>query len=190
MQTSVYTTGEVAQLCNAATRTVGKWIDTGLLVGYRIPGSKDRRVPRENLIAFMRQHGMPLGELAGPSIRVLVVSQDALLVDGLTRELPAEQAFDVRGVADAFDAGVTAAEFQPIVVVVDFAIGTVEALQICRRLRQTAALLEAVLIGVLPEGGANGFDRSTLNETFKRPFDPALLAVRLRRMLATQAALA
>lgn len=61
--TSIFTTGQVAKYCHVAPRTVSKWFDQGLLKGYRIPGSQDRRVPRENLIAFMKQHGMPLGEL-------------------------------------------------------------------------------------------------------------------------------
>ena len=40
----VLTTGEVAKICNVAPRTVSKWFDSGALHGYRIPGSKDRRI--------------------------------------------------------------------------------------------------------------------------------------------------
>lgn len=39
------------------------WFDKGLLKGYRLPGRQDRRVPREKLIEFLNEHGMPLGEL-------------------------------------------------------------------------------------------------------------------------------
>src|SRR5688500_1648862 len=39
----VLTTGKVAKICNVAPRTVSKWFDVGVLDGYRIPGSKDRR---------------------------------------------------------------------------------------------------------------------------------------------------
>ena len=56
----VLTTGEVAKICNVAPRTVSKWFDSGALRGYRIPGSKDRRIPINQLIRFMKQHGMPL----------------------------------------------------------------------------------------------------------------------------------
>src|ERR1700761_2602404 len=56
----VLTTGEVAKICNVAPRTVSKWVDSGALHGYRIPGSKDRRIPLNQLIRFMKQHGMPL----------------------------------------------------------------------------------------------------------------------------------
>ena len=50
----VLTTGEVAKVCNVAARTVSKWFDSGQLQGYRIPGSKDRRIPVSSLQQFMR----------------------------------------------------------------------------------------------------------------------------------------
>lgn len=56
----VLTTGEAARLCSVAPRTVSKWFDGGRLAGYRIPGSKDRRIPRDTLVRFMRQHGIPI----------------------------------------------------------------------------------------------------------------------------------
>jgi excisionase family DNA binding protein len=55
----VFTTGEVAEICKVAPRTVSKWFDSGRLKGYRIPGSMDRRIPREHLIAFLDEHGIP-----------------------------------------------------------------------------------------------------------------------------------
>ena len=54
---TTYTTGEIADICDVAPRTAVGWIDAGLLKGYRIPGSKDRRVHHDDLVAFMRAHG-------------------------------------------------------------------------------------------------------------------------------------
>ncbi len=59
----VLTTGQAARLCNVAPQTVSKWLDTGLLDGYRIPGGKHRRIPIRSLDQFMRQHGLPLAAL-------------------------------------------------------------------------------------------------------------------------------
>ena len=58
----VFTTGQVAKICKVAPRTVSKWFDSGRLRGYRIPGSQDRRIPREHLLRFLKEHGMPLGD--------------------------------------------------------------------------------------------------------------------------------
>jgi excisionase family DNA binding protein len=59
----VFTTGQVARICRVRAATVAKWFDSGRLQGYRIPGSQDRRIPRDYLIRFLKEHGMPLGEL-------------------------------------------------------------------------------------------------------------------------------
>ena len=59
----VLTTGQVAQICNVAPRTVTKWFDSGQLKGYRIPGSKDRRIPTTELIRFMKAHDIPTDEI-------------------------------------------------------------------------------------------------------------------------------
>ncbi len=59
---NVLTIGDVARICNVVDRTVTKWFDTGLLKGYIIPGSKDRRILPEDLIEFLKEHKMPYVE--------------------------------------------------------------------------------------------------------------------------------
>jgi excisionase family DNA binding protein len=72
-----FTTGEIASICKVAARTASKWIDSGKLKGYRIPGSKDRRVTSENLVKFMVSHGMS-SLLKNDSNLSSYVSNDAL----------------------------------------------------------------------------------------------------------------
>lgn len=55
----VFTTGDVARICKVARRTVINWFDDGLLKGYRLPESKDRRVTRTELEQFIQRHGLP-----------------------------------------------------------------------------------------------------------------------------------
>lgn len=58
----VLTTGMVAKVCHVAARTVSKWIDSGILRGYRVPSLNnhggDRRVLKSDLVQFMQQNGM------------------------------------------------------------------------------------------------------------------------------------
>lgn len=59
----VFTTGQVARLLCVAPRTVSKWFDTGLIAGYRIPGSgvePDRRITRDALLEFVKRNGLPM----------------------------------------------------------------------------------------------------------------------------------
>src|SRR5215468_6249284 len=83
----VLTTGEVAKICNVAPRTVSKWFDSGALKGYRIPGSKDRRIPAAQLMRFMKEHGIPFDVVGGGKIRVLVVDDDAEVRELLEKAL-------------------------------------------------------------------------------------------------------
>lgn len=53
-----YTISQVAKICDVAPRTAANWFDKGRLKGYRIPGSRDRRVPHQYLIEFLQSHGM------------------------------------------------------------------------------------------------------------------------------------
>src|SRR6187455_2690698 len=181
----VFTTGQVAKICKVAPRTVSKWFDSGRLKGYRIPGSQDRRIPREYLIKFLKEHGMPLGDLEDEAMaKVLIVSQDQILIENLKRELPAEKSFKLSVAASGFEAGIQAESFHPDSIVVDYSIGRTEALQICQNLRRNTEYAETLLIASLPDdGNPQTIDRSTINESFKKPFDAALLAERLRTLI-------
>ncbi|MDD5026590.1 MAG: helix-turn-helix domain-containing protein [Candidatus Peribacteraceae bacterium] len=102
----VFTTGQIAKICKVAPRTVSKWFDSGRLKGYRIPGSQDRRIPREYLIKFLKEHGMPLGDLEDEAMaKVLIVAQDQVMIENLRRELPLERSFKVAVATNDFDAG-------------------------------------------------------------------------------------
>jgi excisionase family DNA binding protein len=184
----VFTTGQVAKICKVAPRTVSKWFDSGRLKGYRIPGSQDRRIPREYLIKFLKEHGMPLGDLEDEAMaKVLVVAQDQVLIENMKRELPPEKSFKVAIAASGFEAGIQAESFHPDCIIVDFSIGRVEALQICQNLRKNADFGETILIALLPDDGSPiSFDRSSINETFKKPFDAALLAERFRTLISAK----
>lgn len=50
--------GRAAQLLRCSARTVAGWIDGGILKGYRLPNSRDRRVHTDDLIEFMLSNGM------------------------------------------------------------------------------------------------------------------------------------
>jgi len=184
----VLTTGQVAKICKVAPRTVSKWFDSGKLRGYRIPGSQDRRIPREYLIKFLKEHGMPLGELEDEAMaKVLVVGQDQVLLENLKRELPENKNFKFSSAGSGFEAGSEAKSFHPDCVVVDFSIGLTESLQICTNLRRNKEFQDVILIALLPDDDSLGtFDRSSLNETFKKPFDISLLAERLRTLIGAR----
>lgn len=181
--TQVFTTGQISKICQVAPRTVSKWFDTGHLRGYRIPGSNDRRVPRENLVEFMVAHGLPLGPLAVlQRLKVLLVGADESLRDRLQAELPATH-YDLAAVSTAFEAGTQAAMELPACVIVDAAIGRVEAEGMARGLRSGRGERTPLLIALLSDReDADEPDAELFHDRFRAPFDLALLAGRIRQL--------
>jgi hypothetical protein len=60
---SVFTTGEAAHICRLSQQTIIRCFDRAVLLGFQVPGSKYRRIPRESLVAFMAAHGIPQDRL-------------------------------------------------------------------------------------------------------------------------------
>jgi excisionase family DNA binding protein len=181
---TIFTTGQVAKICKVAPRTVSKWFDSGRLRGYRIPGSQDRRIPREHLIRFLKEHGMPLGELEDEAVgKILIVGAEGLIRNGLKDQMSADS-FKLDFASSGFEAGIQAESLHPDCVVIDFIMGRNEAVMIAQNLRKNAEYTETVLIGLLSdEDNSSGFDRSIFTETFRKPFDTALLAERISTLV-------
>lgn len=153
MQKDVFTTGEVARICSVAPRTVSKWFDTGQLKGYRIPGSKDRRIPRDQLLRFMRAHGMPIKGLEVGITRILIVDDEYEMADLLRTSLEREIGYSARVATNAFEAGMLADEFRPHVILFD--LGIAEARAVLRALKSNPDLAATKVIAI-GEGEQDG----------------------------------
>ena len=118
---AVFTTGQVSKFCRVAPRTISKWFDAGQLEGYRIPGSSDRRVRRQSLVAFMKKHNMPTdlvpgGETGGG--RVLAIGLQAAVVAHLFKTMGSDGLLlTVIPVTTEFDGVMQFAHLLPDVIV-------------------------------------------------------------------------
>lgn len=135
-----YTAGEISKLVGAAPRTICKWIDAGKLKGFRLPSAtlnralERRMVMREDLIAFLRDHSMPvpkeLGGSPAPTLLAVGISDallGSLLVAAGTR-LTVTRRFSL------FAAGMALAD-RPEAVVFDLALGRSDCLKAARLTR-------------------------------------------------------
>jgi excisionase family DNA binding protein len=169
----VLTTGEVAKICNVAPRTVSKWFDSGALHGYRIPGSKDRRIPLNQLIRFMKQHGMPLNGLLTGATRILIVDDEQDIVEVLEKILEGEAKYEVEVTKGGFSAGVTAEKFRPHVILLDMHLKDIDGREVARAVKANTDLQ---LTKVIAMSGKMSDDelRSTVGQGFdgylKKPF--------------------
>jgi len=172
-QKDVLTTGEVAKICNVAPRTVSKWFDSGQLRGYRIPGSKDRRIPISSLMRFMKQHNIPMDGLQSGRTRVLIVDAEQEIVDLLEKVLKEQANYEVRACASGFSSGVECEKFRPHVMLMDMHLPDINAEDVKKNVRENTDLQMTKIIamsGKLTDGQANQLMARGFDGFLKKPF--------------------
>jgi len=163
---SVLTTGDVAKICNVAPRTVSKWFDSGQLKGYRIPGSKDRRIPVNELVRFMKVHNMPATALPVGKLRVLVADSNANAASALANTLKARADYEVQTVHSNFETGITAQKFSPHVLLINLLAEGIDAMDICKNVRFNEDLQTIRIIAI-----ANSLSDSEATALLQKGFD-------------------
>lgn len=163
---NVLTTGDVAKICNVAPRTVSKWFDSGQLKGYRIPGSKDRRIPVSELIRFMKAHNIPAVGLPTGKIRVLIVDSDKEAALSLAESLRAKAGYEVQIVHSNFETGATTQKFVPHILLVNLLAKDIDAAGICRSIRENEELQTIKIIAL-----SNRLSDSESMALLKKGFD-------------------
>ncbi len=172
----VLTTGQVAQICNVAPRTVTKWFDSGQLKGYRIPGSRDRRIPTSELIRFMRAHDIPTDSLEVGKIRVLIIDSDWKSAEETAEALQAKGNYEVRTAQSSFDAGLVAQKLVPHVIMINLMARDIDAKSLCKYVRTTEDLSATKVIAVasnLRESEAEALQEQGFDAVITQPEDPA-----------------
>ena len=129
---SSYTTGEIARICQVSKRTVILWIDGGRLRGYRIPGSRHRRVSVASLRKFLRSNKLPdFAGVARP--RLLIVDDDRDFLELLKDAL--RDHYDIEVAESALEGASRLALFKPDAVLLDIRLPDVSGLEACRHFR-------------------------------------------------------
>src|SRR6202012_1793541 len=101
---TVFTTGEAAKICKVSQQTIIRCFDNGQLKGFRVPGSRFRRIPRDMLYKFMKDNGIPTDALESGKRRVLIVDDDQAVVDLISDVLAADNRFEYKVVNNGFGA--------------------------------------------------------------------------------------
>jgi excisionase family DNA binding protein len=132
---NVLTTGDVARICNVAPRTVSKWFDEGQIKGYKIPGSKDRRIPISELSRFMKANNMPPVALPVGQLRILICDNDNDASASLFKNLKAKTDYEIHIVHGNFETGMAAQKFAPHILLINIAAKAIDNKDICKNIR-------------------------------------------------------
>ena len=145
---NVLTTGDVARICHVAPRTVSKWFDSGQLRGYRIPASRDRRIPVNELKKFMKENNIPTDSLPVGNTRILVADSSHASASALCAAIKNKMDCDIEVAASSFDVGVMLGEFSPNVLLINLLADKIDAAEICANIRKKGGLNSVRIIAI------------------------------------------
>lgn len=189
---TVFTTGEAAKICKVSQQTIIRCFDNGSLKGFRVPGSKFRRIPRDQLFAFMRDNGIPTDALESGKRKVLIVDDDEELVELLSDVFEKDGRFEVKTANNGFDAGMQVREFRPDLVVLDVMLPDINGKEVCQRIRSDETL-EAVKIicisGMVEQDKVAELRMAGANDFMHKPFNVDRLLDRACDLLEIERAL-
>lgn len=183
---TVFTTGEAADICKVSQQTIIRCFDSGRLKGFRVPGSRFRRIPREALIAFMKDNGIPTDNMDSGKRKVLVVDDDPEIVELFVDVLERDGRFEVKTASTGYDAGMITQEFLPELIILDYMLPDVNGNVVCRTLRQRPEFEHTKIIivsGVVNQDEINDLLKSGADDFVKKPFNIEKLIQRVGELL-------
>lgn len=183
---TVFTTGEAAKICKVSQQTIIRCFDSGQLKGFRVPGSKFRRIPRDLLYKFMKENGIPTDALESGKRKALVVDDDQELVELIRDVLEADGRFEVRTANNGFDAGMMVKEYHPDVVVLDVMLPDINGKEVCQRIRSDVTLSDVKVIcisGMVEKDKIDDLLSAGANDFVQKPFEVEQLLDHMCRQL-------
>jgi len=171
---SVFTTGEAADICKVSQQTIIRCFDSGRLKGFRVPGSRFRRIPRDALAAFMKDNGIPSDLLTGGKSKILVVDDDPEIVELFVDVLERDNRFEVKTASTGYDAGMLTNEFRPDLIILDYMLPDVNGNVVCKTIRSKPEFESTKIIvvsGVVNQDEINDLLKSGANDFVKKPFN-------------------
>ncbi len=170
---TVLTTGEAAKICKVSQQTIIRCFDNGTLKGFRVPGSRFRRIPRDQLFSFMKDNGIPTDALESGKRKILVVDDDEELVELLVDVFERDGRFEVRQANNGFDAGMLVKDFRPDLVVLDVMLPDINGKEVCQRVRSDENLDSVKIIcisGMVEQNKVSELRAAGANDFMQKPF--------------------
>ena len=183
---TVFTTGEAAKICKVSQQTIIRCFDSGQLGGFRVPGSRFRRIPRDILFKFMKTNGIPTDALESGKRKALIVDDDEDLVALICDVLDADGRFEVRTANNGFDAGMVVREYRPDIIVLDVMLPDINGKEVCQRVRNDTSLDDVRIIcisGMVEQDKIAELKEAGADEFIQKPFEVESLIERMCHQL-------
>ena len=183
---NLFTTGKAAEICKVSQQTIIRCFDSGKLEGFRVPGSKFRRIPRASLIKFMKENNIPLDNLDSGKRKVLIVDDDQEIVELITDVLIRDGRFEVKTASSGYEAGISTEQFKPDLILLDYMLPDVNGDVVCHTIRanQEFENIKIIIVsGVIKQDEIDRLLKSGAEDFIKKPFDIVELTKKITTVL-------
>jgi len=135
---SFFTTFEISQICGVNPTTVQNWVKGKKLRAFQTPGGH-RRVRREDLVAFLKEFGMPLPEdLSQSPPLILIVDDEGDILDMLEDLLKSgDEQVKVAKAQNGVDALLMIGETKPDLLILDLMLPGMNGFEVCKKLKSS-----------------------------------------------------
>ena len=182
----LFTTGEAAEICQVSQQTIIRCFDSGKVEGFKVPGSKFRRIPRHNLIKFMKENSIPLDNIDSGRKKVLIVDDDEEIVELIADVLIRDGRFDIETASSGYGAGMKTEQFKPDVILLDYMLPDVNGNVVCRTIKSNPDFENTRIIivsGVVKEEEIQDLLQSGAEGFIKKPFNIVELTDKIAEVL-------
>jgi len=182
----LFTTGEAAEVCRVSQQTIIRCFDAGRLEGFRVPGSRFRRIPRQSLVKFMKDNKIPLDTIESGKRKVLVVDDDAEIVELIVDVLDRDGRFDSETASSGYEAGIATERFRPELILLDYMLPDVNGNIVCQAIRGNPEFENIKIIivsGVVKRDEIAQLIKSGAEDFIRKPFDVTELTGKITAVL-------
>ncbi len=182
----LFTTGEAAEICRVSQQTIIRCFDAGRLEGFRVPGSRFRRIPRQKLIKFMKDNNIPLDSIESGKRKVLIVDDDAEIVELIVDVLQRDGRFELKTASSGYEAGMATERFRPELILLDYMLPDVNGNVVCQTIRRNPEFENIKIIivsGVVKQDEITQLLKSGAQDFIRKPFNIAELTDKITIVL-------
>lgn len=170
----LFTTGEAAEICKVSQQTIIRCFDAGRLEGFRVPGSRFRRIPRQSLVKFMQENKIPLDAIESGKRKVLIVDDDVEIVELIIEILRRDGRFETETASSGYEAGIATQRFRPELILLDYMLPDVNGNVVCQTIRRNPEFENIRIIivsGVVKQDEIAQLLKSGAQDFIRKPFD-------------------
>jgi len=134
----------------------------------------------------MKENNIPLDSLESGKKKVLIVDDDAEIVELMADVLVRDGRFDIKTAASGYDAGIMTQQFLPDLILLDYMLPDVNGNVVCETIRKNPEFENIKIIivsGVVKRDEIDQLLKSGAEDFIRKPFDITELTDRIAAVL-------